>query len=93
MSKPTAIADLIEKLTPAALGEALGGMSAQGVSNMKRRGAIPPKHWPAVVSLANETPGLSDFSWGDLVKLHTDSADARQRESAGRNHPKQQAAG
>jgi len=93
MPLPTTVAELIEKLTPAALGSVLG-VSAQGISNMKQRGAIPPKHWPAVVALAKQDSDLSAFTVEDLVAIHTISDPHRQREFSKPIHqPKRAGAG
>jgi hypothetical protein len=79
MSEPLTVSGLIEKLTPAALQEALG-VGAQAISNMKQRGAIPPRHWPVVVELAKKNPELKKLTWNDLVTLHTPIAPARHAE-------------
>lgn len=87
MSKPKNVAELIEKLTPAALADALG-MSVQGVSNMKQRGAIPPKHHYAVAELAKQSSdeGLADFTFDDLRQMHSDRGQCGQRVSPPANH-------
>lgn len=66
--KPATVAELIEFLTPAGL-ETACGVSVQAISNAKARGAIPPRHWPAVIELARQK-GLKDFGLEDLTALH-----------------------
>ena len=37
-------------------------MTAQGASNMKARGAIPPRHWPRLVTEAKARAERSDVT-------------------------------
>ena len=62
-------------INPETVIEALGGIgktaevagvTAQAVSNWKMRGAIPPKHAPALIPAA-EKAGLA-LSYGDFFK-------------------------
>lgn len=84
MKPPANPAALIEKLTPAALMAALG-VSAAAVSNAKRRDAIPPAWWPAVLNIAKQTPGLGEFTFDDLVRIHTPAPRATHAEQRRRN--------
>lgn len=67
---PSNVAGLIEFVTPAALKKAIG-ISDQAISNAKSRGAIPPRHWPAVIELAKQK-GLTDFRFETILALHRD---------------------
>lgn len=84
------VAALIEILTPAALGKALG-ISVQAISNMKQRGAIPPRHWPEVARLTAEIAGYEKFNVSDLVAMHTRGGNSAHRESGAENHPRRRA--
>lgn len=81
------LSDLIETLTPAALAGALG-VSVQAISNMKQRGAIPARHWPAVVELARKNPTLSEITFELLAEMHRPKPAGRQRESSAPIHHK-----
>jgi hypothetical protein len=64
------------------------GVSVQAISNMKQRGAIPARHWPAVVELARKNPTLSKVTFEFLAEIHRPKTARRQRESSAPIHHK-----
>lgn len=65
------ITDLFEKFqTAKALGEAIG-RNANRAAEMRKRGSIAPKYWPALIAAA-EARGVS-LTYEDLVRMHATS--------------------
>lgn len=71
------VAALIEKIGPAALSGATS-LSVQAISNMKQRGSIPVRHWPAILDLAKGIENLRDLDAEKLMRLHAPSSDEGQ---------------
>lgn len=56
-----------------AVAGVLGLKAATTVASWKARKSIPVKHWPRVVSAAQER-GLNDVSYENLVSMHAEMA-------------------
>ena len=70
------ISGLIEMLGGNATVASKLGLRASGVSEMKRRGSIPTRHWCRLIELAAER-GL-DLSAARLMALHSEKSEAAE---------------